>query len=86
MKVSKSTPKHKIWLAYAEDDLKVAKVIIQSTNTSVIAVLFHAQQCAEKALKAYLVYHTITFRRSHDLAELVKACALRHVRRLIMSF
>ena len=75
MKVSKYTPKHELWLAYAEDDLEDAKAILDSPNTSVVGVLFHSQQCAEKALKAFLVYHNVKFRINHDLAVLVKACA-----------
>lgn len=62
-------------VAYAEDDLQDAKAILNSPDTSVIGVLFHSQQCAEKALKAFLVYHKVMFRRSHDLVELVNVCA-----------
>ncbi len=75
MKVDKSTPKHKVWLAYAEDDLEVSKAVINLPLISVRAVLFHAQQCAEKALKAYLIYQNVKFRKSHDLEELVIHCA-----------
>lgn len=75
MKVDKSTPKHKLWLAYAEDDLQDAKAILNSSSTSVVGVLFHSQQCAEKALKAFLVYHNVKFRKIHDLVELVNTCA-----------
>jgi len=33
---------------------------------------FHAQQAAEKALKAFLVRHQIDFTRTHDLGELLR--------------
>lgn len=59
---------HEHWLAYAEDDLKVAKVIFNSEHISIAAVLFHSQQCAEKALKGYLVYNDIQFHKTRDLA------------------
>ncbi len=75
MKVDRSTPKHERWLAYAEEDLEVSKAVINLPHMSVIPVLFHAHQCAEKTLKAYLIYHNIKFRRSHDLIELVNTCA-----------
>ena len=75
MKVDKSTPKHKVWLAYAEDDLEVSKAVINLPHISLVPVLFHAQQCAEKALKSYLIYHNIKFRKNHDLLELVNKCA-----------
>jgi HEPN domain-containing protein len=34
--------------------------------------VFHCQQAAEKALKAFLAYHDIPFVRTHDLTELVR--------------
>ena len=34
---------------------------------------FHAQQAAEKALKAVLVRHQVAFGKSHNLAELLEA-------------
>jgi HEPN domain-containing protein len=36
---------------------------------------FHAQQCAEKALKAYLTFHRVSFERRHDLNYLIDLCA-----------
>jgi HEPN domain-containing protein len=38
-------------------------------------VAFHAQQCAEKAMKAFLVYHERPFRKTHNLTELGGAVA-----------
>lgn len=35
-------------------------------------VSFHAQQAAEKALKALLVRHQVEFTRTHDLGELLR--------------
>ena len=36
--------------------------------------LFHAQQCAEKAIKALLTWHQIPFRKTHDSDELRQVC------------
>jgi HEPN domain-containing protein len=36
--------------------------------------MFHCQQAAEKALKAYLTWHDRPFRRTHDLVELGNQC------------
>jgi HEPN domain-containing protein len=36
---------------------------------------FHAQQCAEKALKGFLALHRIPFERRHDLNYLIDLCA-----------
>ena len=36
---------------------------------------FHAQQAAEKWLKAFVAYHNVPFPHTHNLAKLVEACA-----------
>lgn len=36
---------------------------------------FHAQQAAEKWLKAFLAYQSMAFPHTHNLAKLVEACA-----------
>ncbi len=38
------------------------------------AVCFHAQQCAEKYLKAYLAEHDVPFPRTHMLVDLLTLC------------
>lgn len=38
-------------------------------------VCFHMQQCVEKYLKAFLTLHQVSFRRTHDIAELIERCA-----------
>ena len=37
-------------------------------------IVFHAQQAAEKSLKAVLSWHRIPFRKTHNLVELGEAC------------
>jgi len=39
-------------------------------------VCFHAQQCAEKALKGFLAWHEVPFEKIHDLSELLRLCAV----------
>ena len=36
--------------------------------------LFHSQQAAEKAMKAFLTLHDQAFRKTHDLDRLASAC------------
>jgi HEPN domain-containing protein len=36
--------------------------------------LFHCQQAVEKALKGLLTYHRQTFRKTHDLSDLIAKC------------
>ncbi len=73
-KASISTPKYKRWLVYAEADLIIAKAVLDLPDLCIVGVLYHSQQCAEKALKAFLVFHQTSFKKTHDLVELVKAC------------
>ena len=45
---------YEAWMAYADEDLQVASVLLPQGFAG--AVCFHAQQAAEKALKAYLAW------------------------------
>ena len=60
------------WMAKAHDDLRAAE-ISASGKLGEVAV-FHCQQAAEKALKAFLTYHQCPFRKTHNLQELGEAC------------
>ena len=42
------------------------------------AVCFHAQQCAEKYLKAFLAHHQLPFRLIHDLEVLLEPIIPAH--------
>lgn len=66
---------HKEWLKFAGDDLYAAKKLLDSDYIVIGAVCYHAQQCAEKALKAYLVFQKIKPKRTHDLSDLLLECA-----------
>ncbi len=58
------------WLRYAYSDLELAhverlpKVLLES-------LCFHAQQAAEKALKAVLITHAIPFSKTHSIRMLL---------------
>jgi HEPN domain-containing protein len=58
----------KIWLNYAEENLKSAEILLQSYLYN--PCLQNAQQCIEKALKALLIEIGIQFKRTHDIFEL----------------
>jgi HEPN domain-containing protein len=49
----------KEWLSYANTDLIGAKALADMGENFFPLAAFHAQQCAEKALKAYLVFNSI---------------------------
>jgi HEPN domain-containing protein len=55
------------WLEKAEADFRSAHWEMQAPIPNFDAVLFHAQQCAEKLLKGVLVSAVIPFDRTHEL-------------------
>jgi len=62
------------WLRKAADDLRSARVDLDADPPLVEDALFHCQQAAEKAMKAFLTAHAVAFRKTHDLDELASAC------------
>jgi HEPN domain-containing protein len=62
------------WFAKAEDDLRSAEFLLTMPEPAFENVGFHAQQCAEKYLKGYLVLHGATFKKWHDLGYLLDLC------------
>ena len=63
------------WLVRAEHDLRVARYLLTMPDPPPESLGFHAQQCAEKALKGFLTFHGIIFGRRHDLNYLIDLCA-----------
>ncbi len=63
------------WLLRASEDLRAGKHDLTARPPLCNDVAFHAQQCAEKAMKAFLVYHERPFRKTHNLTELGGAVA-----------
>ncbi|HEY4579397.1 MAG TPA: HEPN domain-containing protein [Candidatus Acidoferrales bacterium] len=55
------------WLAYARSDLEAAQELLQKPRHYPRQVCFLAQQAAEKALKAALVFAGVGLPHSHDL-------------------
>jgi HEPN domain-containing protein len=65
----------KEWVDYAEGDIEFAKVGLKlKTQQSYRIVAYHAQQSAEKFLKAYLVFKKVNFPYTHDISELLNLC------------
>jgi HEPN domain-containing protein len=58
------------WLRYARSDLALARV--PATGSILLETLcFHAQQAAEKSIKAVLVHQGIAFPRTHNIRTLL---------------
>lgn len=64
------------WLIKTDNDLKIAEheLSLPQEETIIDAVCFHCQQAVEKYLKAFLIYHKIEFKRTHDIEHLLNLC------------
>jgi len=67
----------KNWIKRANNDLKTAKDELNTENPATDTVCFHAQQCVEKYLKAYLVFHQKHFKKTHNISKLIDLCKER---------
>ena len=66
------------WLSYGDEDLRLARHALTLTSACPYRLIaYHAQQCAEKHLKAYLVFHGIDFPHTHNISRLLELCAER---------
>jgi HEPN domain-containing protein len=60
------------WLSKSQRDLAAARVLFQHQLFD--ATVYHCQQSAEKALKAYLVYQQLILQKTHNLVVLLESC------------
>lgn len=66
----------KQWIEIAEEDLSVAILGLSvSSSVSYRIISFHSQQCAEKYLKAFLVFNNLEFPYTHSITTLIDLCA-----------
>ncbi|MCK4850342.1 MAG: HEPN domain-containing protein [Phycisphaerae bacterium] len=59
------------WISKAQTDLAAAEVLILRDPPLPYPACFHAQQAAEKYLKAFLTWQQVEFPRTHALGELL---------------
>lgn len=64
-----------LWLAMADKDLRAIRGMLDADVFAEEVFGFHAQQAAEKALKAWLAWLGIEFPRTHDLSLLLNLLA-----------
>lgn len=55
------------WLRKAQSDLRAIEILIKDSDFPPDIVCYHAQQTAEKALKALLTAYGVPFPKTHDL-------------------
>jgi HEPN domain-containing protein len=65
----------KAWLTKVVHDLRRVEILLGSEPPDVEGALFHCQQAAEKAFKAFLTWHDVSFRRVHELDIIGGHCA-----------
>lgn len=59
------------WLMHAESDLEYAIIGLKRKKVLASQICFHAQQCAEKAIKAVLRHYNVDFPLTHDIEQLL---------------
>ena len=57
---------HEDWIKKSESDLSAAKVLFSNNSPILDICVYHCQQSAEKALKAFLIFKTGKFKKVHD--------------------
>jgi len=62
------------WIEKAKEDIKAAKLLLDSSANLNSIVCFHVQQAVEKALKAFLTKAGVRTGRTHDIGFLLRLC------------
>lgn len=62
----------KQWFTYASRDIRAAKALLDLEPEYKSIAAFNCQQCIEKAIKGYLVFHGIRPPKSHAIDYLAK--------------
>lgn len=62
------------WVQRADHDLKIGKDEIASLDPATDMICFHMQQCVEKYLKAFLIFHGRAITKIHNIALLLAQC------------
>ncbi len=64
------------WLTYGDEDLRLAEhALTMSSSVPYRLVAYHAQQCAEKHLKAFLVLNNSDFPYTRNISTLLEFCS-----------
>jgi HEPN domain-containing protein len=63
------------WVARAEEDFALARTALRRKQPLAFGACFHAQQCAEKYMKALLISKSADFPKTHDLLLLNNLCS-----------
>lgn len=64
------------WVTKAASDLRGARILGLAVDAPLDTAIYHCQQAAEKAVKAFLVFKEITPEKTHDIRKLSVAAAV----------
>ncbi len=65
------------WQKFGDEDLHLAQHALSIGNVCPYRLIaYHAQQCAEKYLKALLVFNRIDFPYTHNISRLLELCPM----------
>src|SRR2546421_7644010 len=64
-------PDAKAWMVKAWRDLESARRVAAGQPPLLDIAVYHCQQAAEKAVKAFLIHHGARYERTHDIEVLV---------------
>lgn len=62
------------WFAFADNDLKTAKFLLNMHPLPLEIICYHCQQSAEKYLKGYIAFKGGKLIKTHDLTLLNRMC------------
>ena len=68
------------WLTKAASDLRSARVLGSADDAPLDTAIYHCQQTAEKAVKAFLVSREISPEKTHDIRKLTLTAAAHEPR------
>lgn len=63
------------WLIKAKHDIMSAERLLAGDPPLLDTAVYHCQQAAEKALKAFLTLHDLPFQKVHVLSSIIEQCA-----------
>lgn len=59
------------WIKKAQEDEKVAEILLASEFPVFAAICFHLQQAAEKYVKALVVENNISMSKTHNIVQII---------------
>lgn len=59
----------------ARSDLRTAEILVKDESPPLDTAIYHCQQAAEKAVKAFLHHHRTAMQRTHHITRLIETAA-----------